>query len=71
MGEFNYPWDIDVSPSGDKIVVSDSKNHRIQLFDRFGNYLKKFTVFETDPFEYKKLFDYPRGITFDNEGKRL
>jgi tripartite motif-containing protein 71 len=34
-GEFSYPWDVDVSSTGDKIVVSDTKNHRIQLFDRY------------------------------------
>lgn len=68
-GEFNYPWDIDISPNGDMIAVSDSRNHRVQIFDRFGNYLKKFTVFEQDPFEYKSKFDYPRGICFDRDGK--
>jgi DNA-binding beta-propeller fold protein YncE len=68
-GEFEYPWDVDVSPSGDLIAVSDSRNHRIQMFDRFGNYLRKFSVYETKPFDYKLEFDYPRGITFDSEGE--
>jgi DNA-binding beta-propeller fold protein YncE len=67
-GEFNYPWDVDVAANGN-MVIADSKNHRTQLFDGFGNFLKNFSVFETNPFEYKGRFDYPRGVSFDRDGE--
>jgi DNA-binding beta-propeller fold protein YncE len=67
-GEFSYPWDVDISPDGNLIVVTDSRNHRIQLFDKFGNYLRKYCVFEDHPFDFKDVFDYPRGVSFDNQG---
>lgn len=56
-----------MSPTGN-IVVSDSKNKRIQYFDSVGNYLTKYTVFEVNPFEFKNQFDYPRGVCFDSTG---
>ncbi|CAG7734282.1 unnamed protein product [Allacma fusca] len=70
-GEFNYPWGIAVSPNGQYIAVADSRNHRIQLFDSNGHFLKKYSVFETNPFEYKTEFNYPRGITFSIDGTKL
>lgn len=67
-GMFSFPWDVDVDALGTHIVVADSRNKRVQLFDRNGFFLNKFSVFETNPFEFKNYFDYPRGVTFDKEG---
>ena len=68
-GGLNYPWGIDVSRDGTLIAVADSRNHRIQIFSASGQYLRKFSVFEVNPFEYKDIFNYPRGVCFDNSGK--
>jgi tripartite motif-containing protein 71 len=70
-GEFNYPWGVAVCPNGTYIAVADSRNYRVQLFDASGKFLRKFSVFETDPFNYKQEFHYPRGICFDNAGNYL
>ncbi|ODN00314.1 E3 ubiquitin-protein ligase TRIM71 [Orchesella cincta] len=70
-GKLSYPWDVAVSPDGQHIAVTDSRNKRIQLFDRFGNFLRKYSVFESNPYEYKTELDYPRGICFDDTGKNI
>ncbi|CAL8077378.1 unnamed protein product [Orchesella dallaii] len=70
-GELQYPWDVSVSPNGQHIAVTDSRKKRIQLFDRFGNFLNKYTIFEKNPFEYKNELDLPRGISFDETGSNL
>ncbi|CAL8120695.1 unnamed protein product [Orchesella dallaii] len=46
------------------IVVSDQENQRVQLFDRYGNFLRKYAVF--DRFSE---FDQPRGVIFDGTDK--
>jgi sugar lactone lactonase YvrE len=38
-GHFKVPYDVCVSPDGSKIVVADTSNHRIQIFDARGNHL--------------------------------
>ena len=40
-GEFNYPAGVAVD-SANNIVVADSFNGRIQVFDSSGNFLRKF-----------------------------
>ena len=40
-GEFQYPWDVAVNTKG-QIAVSDSRNHRVQLFDHRGKFLTKY-----------------------------
>ena len=40
-GEFQYPWDVAVNSKG-QIAVSDSRNHRVQLFDAKGKFLTKY-----------------------------
>lgn len=70
-GDLNYPWGVAVSPNGELIAVCDSRNHRIQLFNKFGIFLYKFSPIESNPFEYKEVMDYPRGICFDRAGKYI
>lgn len=67
---FDYPWDVAVAPNGN-IVVTDSKNKRVQMFDRVGHFINKYSVYEVNPFEYKSQFAYPRGIAVDDEGMPL
>jgi len=71
-GQFSFPWGVAVSPDGELVAVADSKNHRLQLFNKYGLYLRKYTVFEVNPFLYRDLsigLDYPRGICFSGSGK--
>ena len=61
IGMFNQPWGVAVSDT-DEIAVTDSGNHRVQLFDSGGNYLRSFGANGT----YQGKFNFPRGICFDN-----
>ncbi|CAL8106113.1 unnamed protein product [Orchesella dallaii] len=69
-GLFCYPWDVAVSPDGQHIVVSDPQNQRVQLFDRYGNFLRKFTAFNKNDSQDqdKYVLGKPRGVTFDGTG---
>ena len=58
-GQFNYPWDV-ATNSRDQILVSDTRNHRIQLFSPHGDFLSKYGF---DGREWKH-FDSPRGVCF-------
>ena len=62
-GQFNYPWDVAVNSEGN-IVVSDTRNHRIQLFNLEGQFLNKYG-FEGALWKH---FDSPRGVCFNNDG---
>lgn len=64
-GQFNYPWDV-AANSECQIVVSDTRNHRVQLFSPEGIFLRKYG-FESAPNMWKH-FDSPRGVAFDPEG---
>jgi tripartite motif-containing protein 71 len=56
--EFNQPSGLWVSQNG-IVYVSDTFNHRIQVFDAEGNFLKMWS----------HSFFGPKGITGDNNGK--
>ena len=62
VGKFNGPWWVAVSDT-DEIAVTDYWNHRVQIFDSGGNYLRSFGRQGTKQGE----FGYPRGICFDNK----
>uniref|UniRef100_A0A8C5R959 Uncharacterized protein n=1 Tax=Laticauda laticaudata TaxID=8630 RepID=A0A8C5R959_LATLA len=49
---------------GGKILVSDTRNHRVQLFGPDGVFLNKYGFEGT----LWKHFDSPRGVTFNHEG---
>jgi tripartite motif-containing protein 71 len=54
VGQFCYPWDIDCCAQSHHIVVSDTRNRRIQLFTSYGQYITHFAL----------LLDSPRGVAF-------
>ena len=58
-GQFNYPWDVACN-SRDEILVSDTRNHRIQLFSPNGEFINKYGF---EGREWKQ-FDSPRGVCF-------
>lgn len=64
-GQFNYPWDVACNSNG-QIVVSDTRNHRIQLFSADGTFLNKYG-FEGAATMWKH-FDSPRGVCFTPTG---
>ena len=58
-GQFMYPWDVACN-SKNQILVSDTRNHRLQLFSPNGDYLAKYGF----DGQMWKHFDSPRGICF-------
>ena len=60
VGTLNEPWGLAMSDT-DEIAVTDSGNHRVQIFDSGGNFLRSFGCRGT-----KDEFAYPCGICFDN-----
>ena len=63
VGMLYHPWGVAVN-SMDEIAVTDSSNHRVQIFNSDGNYLKSFGRQGNKVGE----FNYPRGITFHKNG---
>ena len=58
-GQFMYPWDVACN-SKNQILVSDTRNHRIQLFQPNGDFVTKYG-FEGNMWKH---FDSPRGVCF-------
>ncbi|MFL0796607.1 MAG: SMP-30/gluconolactonase/LRE family protein [Cellvibrionaceae bacterium] len=63
-GEFNTTAGVAFNQSTKEVFVADSFNHRIQVFDLKGNFLRTFGGFG---FDEAGLF-FPRGIDLDAEG---
>lgn len=53
-GQFCYPWDIAICNQTSLILVSDTRNRRIQLFTHYGQYL----------WHCCQPLDSPRGVAF-------
>ena len=60
---FDSPWGVAVN-ARDEIAVTDTNNHRVQIFNTDGNYLRSFGREGNEAGE----FIYPRGIAFHNNG---
>ena len=63
VGMFDRPWGVAVN-ARDEIAVTDQNNHRVQIFNSDGNYLRSFGRKGNKAGE----FLYPRGIAFLNNG---
>ena len=63
VGMFNFPWGVAVN-ARDEIAVTDQNNHRVQIFNSDGNYLRSFGRKGNKVGE----FDCPMGIAFHNNG---
>lgn len=59
-GQFRHPWGVAVSRI-QEIAVTDSENHRVQIFDFSGNHLRSFGRQGSNQGE----FCIPLGICFD------
>ena len=62
-GMFKFPWGVAVN-ARDEIAITDHDNHRVQIFNSDGNYLRSFGRVGNKAGEFKN----PRGITFHNNG---
>ena len=60
---FSLPWGVAVNAKNE-IAVTDGVNHRVQIFNSEGNYLRSFGRHGTR----KGEFDTPCGITYYNNG---
>lgn len=62
-GQLEHPHYIAVS-STNRVIVSDSNNHRVQIFDVNGRVLKAFGSEGSDEGQFK----FPRGVAVDDQG---
>ena len=62
-GEFNAPFDVAITPE-EEIAISDSGNHRIQRFTKFGVFLESFGSPGSGPGQ----FNTPKGLCYDDGG---
>ncbi len=63
-GEFNFPTNIAIDRRNNNIVVSDTQNFRIQIFDKDGEFIHKFGRIGDLP----GMFARPKGVGVDTEG---
>ena len=62
-GRFQHPWGVAVNER-DETAVTDFNNHRVQIFNSDGNYLRSFGQEGKRNGEFKN----PRGIAFHKNG---
>lgn len=62
-GEFVHPYDVEVDEAG-QVYVSDFANHRIQVFDRDGTFLRMWGTYGGAPGE----FYCPTALAFGPDG---
>ena len=63
VGMFYFPWGVAVN-ARDEVAVTDSLNHRVQIFNSDGKYLRCFGRGG----DKAAQFNCPRGITFHKNG---
>ncbi len=63
LGRFAAPTNVAVDPLGN-VYVTDTWNHRVQIFDRRGRFLRAFGSHGTGPGQFVR----PKGIALDSEG---
>ena len=78
-GEFLQPTDVHFH--NDKIYVADSRNHRVQIFDNNGKYLKTIGekaymdntlgVFANDKYILATDYNNDKVLTFNHKGKLI
>lgn len=72
-GQFNAPSDVAVRGQGTSacIFVADELNHRIQVFDRGGNFVGFFGMHALIPRMGDGKIHYPRGVAISADGATL
>jgi DNA-binding beta-propeller fold protein YncE len=66
-GQFRYPFGVAYDHNNNRIIVADTENNRIQVFDSNGNFLFKFGNFGSDDGQ----FIGPHGIAYDPNNNRI
>jgi DNA-binding beta-propeller fold protein YncE len=62
-GQLRAPWGVTVDGAGD-VYVTDAGNHRIEKFDREGNFITQWGGFGNG----RGHFNFPYGIAVDAKG---
>lgn len=62
-----YPWACAVNTKS-QILVTDSRNHRIQLFSPDGHFISRFSFDGVNHSRYLKGLTTPRGAAFNPQG---
>ena len=70
-GQFDTPMGIAIAPSGN-IIVADTSNARVQVFDRTGKFLSMFgdehaILLARDVGSGKGKFWFPRGVAVQDQ----
>jgi len=63
-GQFNFPAGVTVDQRNNQIVVADGDNHRIQIFDEKGTFLRVFGSNGNGDGQ----FSSPSGVIVDQQG---
>jgi DNA-binding beta-propeller fold protein YncE len=63
-GFFNSPTHIAIDRRNGNVIVADTNNFRVQVFDKDGAYLRKFGQLGDSPGDFSR----PKGIAVDSEG---
>jgi DNA-binding beta-propeller fold protein YncE len=63
-GRFAAPTNVAVDPQGN-VYVTDTWNHRVQIFDRRGRFVRAFGSHGTAPGSFVR----PKGIALDSKGR--
>ncbi len=64
QGNFTWPRGVAVSPANSQIVVADSSNHRVQIFDQRGQFVRTFGSYGQGDGE----FDCLAGVAITTSG---
>ncbi len=62
--EFNFPTNVAVDQRNGNVVVVDTQNFRVQIFDKDGNFIRRFGKIGDKP----GMFARPKGVGIDTEG---
>lgn len=62
-----YPWACAINTKS-QILVTDSRNHRIQLFSPDGHFISRFSFDGVNHSRYLKGLTTPRGAAFNPQG---
>jgi len=65
-GKLCRPWGVCCDPQSN-IIIADRSNNRIQIFNKYGQFLRKFGSQGTRPGQ----FDRPAGVAYDKQLHRI
>ncbi|OPX71228.1 MAG: Caspase domain protein [Methanoregulaceae archaeon PtaB.Bin009] len=66
-GQFDNPSDVSVHSINDVVYVTDTKNHRVQVFSKTGSFLTSWGSYGMREVQ----FQYPNGIALNDKSGRI